>query len=95
MHCLGCEWSSVAVRGPNDPVTDGGRATHPRPGRFEGTRRETRDAARERRRRREVESQQRAGVGDQDPDDGRCPDCRGDVLLCLDCLLNRGDARGE
>lgn len=71
----------------------GGRATHPRAGRFEAAEvsREARDAARERQAAREVDSQRREGRAvDQDPDDGRCSACRGDVLPCLGCLV-RGD----
>jgi Arc/MetJ-type ribon-helix-helix transcriptional regulator len=71
--------------------SSGGRAAHPRAERFEAADREARDAVRERQARREVESQQREGQAvDQDPDDGRCPGCRGDVLPCLGCLV-RGD----
>lgn len=71
----------------------GGRATHPRADRFEGAEvsREARDAARERQARREVESQQRGGVGDQDS--SRCHRCRGDELPCWDCLRAQGGDR--
>ncbi len=75
----------------------GGRAVYPRAERGGAAEvsREARDAARERQARREVDSQRRGGVGDQEPGDGRCPDCRGDVLPCLDCWLNGGGRDGE
>ena len=91
----GSEWRSY-LRTDGGERTDpsGGRATHPRAGRFEAAeaRREARDAARERQTRHEVEGQQREGQAvDQPPDDGRCPECRGDVLPCLDCLVGGGE----
>jgi len=80
----GIAWETGDVR----QVTDGGAIDNE----FEaaGASREARDTARERQARREVESQQQGGVGDQDADDGRCPDCRGDLLPCLDCWLSGG-----
>ena len=95
-HTGSDERSFLRTDGGERVDPSGGRATHPRPQRFEGDTPKTRDAARERRQRREVESQQRTGQAvDQEPDDGRCPTCRGDVLPCFDCLLNGGDGRGE